>query len=177
MSTGILTNQVQREGIMLARSIADRRKAQGIGEAADAWKEEHEKALAVRDIEEVLVMCDELVLGAQNLQDRAFADLFANPKMPVARFATVHLAFIEQAKMTFARVGQAIGEAQAAGFQVQGQDRLERSLARLEAVEAEFLRGWPLLPAGEIQKGAEQIHQGQCTSAEELFRELADHPR
>ena len=143
-----------------------------VEDALDAWKADHDEAMSVRDLEEVVRTCLALNASARELVRSAWEIGYSGKALNSEEIGKDVLQVLKAGVVTWKSLAESVEERVAQGYAVESADGIPAALAEFQARAAEFAARWPFARKEDIEGGAREIAEGKFVTGEELLREL-----
>jgi len=143
-----------------------------VEDALEAWKSDHDEAMSVCDLEEVVRTCLRLNDSARELVRSAWELGFAGKALDSEGIGKDVLQALKAGVVTWNSLAESVEGRVAQGYTVESADGISSALAEIQALAANFAARWPFARKEEIEQGAREIAAGKFVTGEELLREL-----
>jgi hypothetical protein len=143
-----------------------------VEDALETWKADHDEAMSVRDLEEVIRTCLGLNDSARRLVRSAWELGFAGKAQNPEEIGREVLPALKAGVVTWRSLAEGVEERAAQGYTVDSADRVPAALEEIRALAADFAARWPFVRKQEVERGAREIAAGKFTTGEELLREI-----
>jgi hypothetical protein len=154
------------------QKIICRSQVRAIEDVVDAWKADHECAMKVHDIEDIIrvgVFVREQFRGwVADLWECASTGQTSNP---VAEGETI-LHWFAEARKVMGLVSAQIAWATSQGYTVDNAQEFATALDDVRKMEEDFRSRWPLPDAQQVAQARKEFASGAFQSAEDVLREL-----
>ena len=140
---------------METKTVICRGLADTIAAAVEPWKADHEKALRVRDIEDVVALCLHLHHHLHEWQRQAWEYAFSGEMRDPQTTGETLRSALEIGLQSCEMVRQAVGWANAKGYQVDQATDLHQAAEDLTKLQKDLLQRWPFFDAAEIKRELE----------------------
>jgi hypothetical protein len=157
---------------MKTRAKMYRGQYRAVEEALESWKVDHEEAMGVCDLEELIPFLASITPPVLELVgyfwDRGFSGAIGDPDA----MGQVVLDALEAGVEAWSAAQGGVRECTAAGYVVEGTDKIPAALAEITAARDDFARRWPFSRKEDVERGAREIAAGRFVTGEEILREL-----
>lgn len=143
-----------------------------VEDALETWKDDHDEAMSVRDLEEVIRTCLGLNASARDLVRAVWELGFSGKAHNSEEIGRDVLLVLKAGVVTWESLAKSVEERVAQGYAVEGADRAPPALAEIQSLAADFAARWPFIRVEDIEEGARQIAAGEFVTGEELLREM-----
>jgi hypothetical protein len=164
----------RRRNVVRTKSVICRGQARTIEDAVKAWKAEHDDAMEVRDIEDVVRVCVLLSELMQEWQAEAWECLFSGKLRSTQLAGGLLRKAYAHAAEAFEGVAEWVNWVRERGYKVEGARRFTEAVEAVRRLREDFVRRWPTLTASDLAEGSAQAARGEFMSPEELARELTE---
>ncbi len=149
-----------------------RAQFRAIEDAVESWKADHDEAMGVCELEEVIRACQGLhrwtVEFVGEKWNAGFSGKVRNPDEEGRWVLSVLKAGIRAWKSC----GEEASECAALGYVVDGADRIPGLLAELKKLADDFKSRWPFMRKVDIERGKKELAAGDFITGEDLSCEL-----
>ena len=146
--------------------------SRAVKEALETWKADHDEAMAVRDLEEVIRVCVDLDAYTRKFVRSAWEMGLSGEADDSEEIGRDILKGLEEEAETWQALSESAAECAARGYTVEGADRIPTTLAEVRALRNDFASRWPFVRAEDVGRGVSEIAAGKFVTAEELLCEL-----
>jgi hypothetical protein len=143
-----------------------------VGEALETWKADHDEAMAVHDLEEIIRTCLGLHDRTRELVRAAWDLGFAGNVGDPDGLGRCVLKALEAGVEAWGGLQESVEITAAAGYAVDGAGRVPAALAEARVLAADFAARWPFARKEDIERGEMEIKAGKFVAGEGLLREL-----
>lgn len=155
---------------MKTNSVLWRGQSRSVVEAVEAWKQSHDEAMQVRDLEQVVrfsIFMGQAFLGVARA---SWESLFEGKLHPVVECGE-HLLKGHEYMLEALRVAREVVEdAEKDGYDVEGSGEVAETITALEASLAKLRNKWPRFNQESLARGLDQAERGEFVPFEELRR-------
>jgi hypothetical protein len=157
---------------VIPQALIRRGYAKALGEAVEAWKQDHDEASKVRTLEELIP--DALALRDRMRDDhkRMFEALFAGKLAATQLVGQLTRETFANTLLIFEVFAAGIGRAEGRGYEVGRAREFERAFEDVRRLSEDFSRRWPLFDVQELEQARARIASGEGLTAEDIRREL-----
>lgn len=166
--------QTSQEGVgtMKVKSTIYKAKTRGIEDAVEWWKPDHENAMSVREVEDLVSEClgahKILVDWTKSCWDSLSAGQLANPESVAQEL----LEAMKSGSDKFRMVSNCIEEAERLGYTVDNSNAFESAEIAISQMHADLEKRWPFIDTKVIEQSLRDYRAGQFRSAKEILDEL-----
>lgn len=157
---------------MGTRNIVAHEKIRGIESTIEAWKKDHDEAMAVFDIEDLIRECVGMKMFLTAWKKHVWRRFFDEKIQNVQETGRALLDALENASKVFPHVKEAIALAKQEGYEVENSSMLDEAEAALETLKLDHATRWPFVDASQITLAREEIKSGKFRSTEDILHEL-----
>jgi len=143
-----------------------------VEDALETWKADHDEAMSVCDLEEVIRTCLRLNASARDLVRSAWEFGYSGKALNSEEIGSCVLQVLKAGAVTWKSLAESVEERVAQGYTVEGADGIPAALAETRTLAADFAARWPFARQEDIEAGAREIAEGNFITGEELLREL-----
>lgn len=146
-------------------------QADALTEATEDWKYDHNEAMAVRDIEDVLTNVRVLVGLMERVQESAFQDLQANKVTNVDDDGKSPNLLFQMAGRAIQLWYDVVTAYSNRGFEIEGKAQFQQDRSYLETLFERQVKRWPRTNVAELDVSLSN-DPDSVVDAEELLREI-----
>ncbi len=154
---------------MTTRGILARGQARALREAAETWKIDHQAAMAVRDLEDLVAEGISMAESYSVWRERCLVDLYSR-RLPdvIPTGEALHDAGTDLST-GMATVEDCIQLAESIGYQIDQAEAFRKARKRLDSLLVDLADAWPQFDLAEIQRNEAQIEAGHSVALEDLL--------
>lgn len=157
---------------MHTKSVICRGQARTIEDAVEAWRADHDDAMDVRDIEDVIPVCLTLSELLQEWQKEAWESLFSNRLSNLQEAGELLRKAYLHSLQAFEGVADCLRWTKQLGYEVDRIAEFQQAFETIRRLSEDFSQRWPVLDAASVETARAQIARGEFLSAEDIQREL-----
>ena len=143
-----------------------------VEEALETWKVDHDEAMGVCDLEEVICVLLRLQPNVLKLVRVVWEKGSSGKIDDPQEIGQLMLTALNAAVKAWQLIEKSAAECAKAGYDVNGSEHSPSALATVTAARDDFAGRWPLYRTEDAERGAKEIAAGKFVTGEELLREL-----
>lgn len=157
---------------MKTRAKMYRGQYRAVEDALESWKVDHEEAMGVCDLEEVIRVCLQVQSAVAEMVKLMWKKGFSGEIRDPEEVGQYVRKALDAGVLAWSAIREGAEECAAAGYDVEGANGIPAALAEVTAARDDFARRWPFFRRGGMERGAKEIAEGRFITGEELLREL-----
>jgi hypothetical protein len=143
-----------------------------IEDAVEAWKQDHDDAMKVQDLEQMILVCLFLRNGLRQVHRQVFNHLFAGKVGKTQELGRVVRGLDASVLKSFQAVAEVVRWARENGLDVERAGDLDQAIEHVRRLSDDFGRRWPLFDTEQIKEGLAQAARGEFADDEDIQRAL-----
>jgi hypothetical protein len=144
----------------------------GISTAAGLWKRDHQEAMKVRDVEDLVREC----LGAHDLLTDLYQEawhlLLHNELTDVQAEGRFLELLLHRAERTWITIQERIHWAQGQGYSIDRSAELDQAIESGQRMSRTVSQRWPFIDPQQIEQARAELTRGEFQTVEEILGEL-----
>jgi hypothetical protein len=144
-------------------------------DALEDWKADHEEAMAVRILEQLIRILLPVHEGTKELIDAVWEEGFSGQVRNPENLGQWVLKVLRSGIQTWGSLAEHVTECASQGYAVEGDNNVSAALAEERELLADFSARWPFVRKEDVARGAREIAEGKCIAGEDLLRKLQGH--
>lgn len=157
---------------MRTKNIICRAHIQAVTDVLKSWKKDHDEAMKVRDLEDLIRLCLAFCEEEDQLVTEALETLASDKTMTVRRHGFMIQATLDAAVQAVEAVTMRVEHYKRQGYSVDNEETLREVARKTRQRQVAFLGQWPFFTLEELEESSAVIERGEFVTGEDLLREL-----
>jgi len=145
-----------------------------VDETLEPWKIDHDQAMQVHDLEDVIEQCHLVDRQALRCVENAWSLGSSSGLSDHEEHGRCILDMLRAGVRAWGRIVQCVEQAEEIGYDVKGASDSRIALAELRRIHEDFAGRWPFARAEDVKRGEREISEGKFITAEDLLSGCQD---
>jgi hypothetical protein len=141
-----------------------------VEDAVEAWQSDHQEAMCVRDIEEIIEMCLAWPRMFKQVYGQLWDAAFEHELPSIQRFASHIMSTSQEAVSALSRLASCIEWAKLSGYAVDNEAGFASVKQQVDHLVSEFQRDWPSINGTAVSEAIKALSNGHFLTFEEASR-------